>query len=86
MTYERPEGGTVVPMPAPHGGALVASRSTPGAWWHVTEDGCPCPATIERCFHVRQLAAYVRQLDEENRARDKARLGSRPPATAMMID
>lgn len=66
-TYERPDAGTVVPMPAPYGGALVASRSIPGAWWHVSDDGCPCPATIERCFHVRQVETFVRTLDRSNR-------------------
>lgn len=80
MTYERPEGGTVVPMPAPYGGALVASRSTPGSWWHVTSEGqCPCPATVERCWHIRQVAEYVRRLDAQSRARDNLRLGPRPP-------
>lgn len=84
--YERPDGGTVVPMPSPYGGALVASRSLPGAWWHVSDDGCPCPATIERCFHVRAVETYVRQTNDAARARDRARLGDRAPNKSMMVD
>jgi len=75
--YLPPAGGTVVPVSGM--GAFVASRSTHGAWWLVTEHGCPCPATIERCYHVRAVADFTRKLDEENRARDRARLGTRPP-------
>jgi hypothetical protein len=49
------------------GGYMVASRSTPGAWWLVNVSNhaalawdCTCPAGTPRCWHVRQVEAVGR--------------------------
>ena len=64
---------TSAPTPAPHvpgavlplkaGGYMVASRSVSGAWWLVWGQTCSCPATVARCFHIRQVAAYCKGRD-----------------------
>lgn len=50
------EPGTVLQVPGV--GYMVASRSTPGAWWLVRQNTCTCPAT-RRCWHMRQVDAHA---------------------------
>lgn len=45
------------------GGYMVASASTPGAWWFVYGQECSCPATVARCRHLRMVDAFCRALD-----------------------
>jgi hypothetical protein len=64
------------------GGYMVASRTTDGAWWHVVDQTCSCPAgrMERRCRHLRAVAEYCA---EQNRrmARPTA-----PPHTSALVD
>lgn len=51
------EAGRVVPVEG--WGYMVKSRTT-GGWWLVDGDGCDCPATTRRCWHIRQVEDHVR--------------------------
>lgn len=56
---ERKPVGFVIKVPGR--GYIVRSRTHDG-WWLVTHDGCDCPATTRRCWHVVQAEAYERAL------------------------
>lgn len=53
------------------GGYVVASRSTPGAFWLVDFDvqhrpSCTCPATVEVCRHMRAVVEHCRAEDAKH--------------------
>ena len=48
-------------------GYVVASASTPGAWYLVADASCSCPATTPRCRHIRQVEAHCRLEDEKHK-------------------
>ncbi len=62
------------------GDYVVASRSTPGAWWLVRDYTCSCPATTPTCFHLRQVAAFCRAIDA-NHVRP-----AMPPNISALVD
>ncbi len=48
------------------GDYVVASRSTAGAWWLVewsAKPTCTCPASVPRCWHVRQVERFCQLTD-----------------------
>jgi hypothetical protein len=66
-------------IPVLNGGALIASKSSPGAWHAVRLDRCDCPGFTYRgtCRHIRALASYL-NVDEPVSIDD----GDSPSATA----
>ena len=47
-------------------GYMVASASTPGAWYLVADE-CSCPATTPRCRHIRAVEAHCREEDQKHK-------------------
>jgi hypothetical protein len=60
-------------------GYFVASRSVPGAFRLVSQDGCTCPAT-RRCWHQRAVAF------REAADREANRLPPAPVNVSAMVD
>jgi hypothetical protein len=46
---------------SPGVGVFVKSRTTPGAFWLVS-DGCTCPAKGP-CWHIAQVLEHVRKVE-----------------------
>lgn len=47
------------------GGYFVRSEAHPGTWYFIWENECSCPATVQRCKHIRQRDRFVKLIDEQ---------------------
>ena len=52
--------------PAANVGYFVKSRTTDGAWWLVSADGCTCPARTRSCWHIGRVLEKVRADEARN--------------------